>query len=94
MAAKAEVGILTDDLPRRSPDLNVLDYSLWALIGKEMRKQEVDFPKGFKETMDAFKVRLRKTAMGLPTRVVKNCVGDMKWRCRLVAASDGGLIKE
>ena len=35
--AKVEVGIVTDDLPRRSPDFNVLDYSLWRIINVQMR---------------------------------------------------------
>ena len=44
-AAKEEVCIITNDLPKRSPDLNVLDYCLWAEINKRMRAQEKFFPR-------------------------------------------------
>ena len=44
LAAKAEAGIRTDDLPKRSPDLSVLDYSLWRAISRAMRAQERTWP--------------------------------------------------
>ena len=94
MAAKASARIVTDSLPRRSPDLNVLDYALWHAINAKMRLQERSFPKGKKETKDAFKARLRKTALGLPQSLVKKCVCDMRRRCQLIAKAKGGLIKE
>ena len=94
MRAKARVGIVTDDLPRRSPDLNVLDYFLWALINKKMRAQEAAFPAKYIETEDQFKPRLRKTALSMPAPVVKKCVGDMQRQCRLINRANGGLIKE
>ena len=34
LQAKSEAGISTLDLPKRSPDLNVLDYSLWSLVAR------------------------------------------------------------
>ena len=40
--------IVTDDLPRRSPDLNVLDYCLWH--NKRMREKDWSFRPNFKET--------------------------------------------
>ena len=94
LTSKEHAGIVTDDLPRRSPDLNPLDYSLWALINKKMREQEAQFPEGHKETVEEFKARLRKTALGMPASVVKKCVGDMKRRCVAISAADGGLMKE
>ena len=93
-AAKAVAGIVTLDFPRRSPDLNVLDYSLWAAINKKMREQERGFKKGHKETQDQFKKRLKKTAMSLPTALVKRSVGDMHRRCCAVVKASGGLFIE
>ena len=92
LAAKKAVGIVTDDLPPRSPDLNVLDYSLWAFINRAMRKQERKFPANKKETEAEFKARLRKTALGLPSSLVTKCLGDMRRRCReiLSATPPGG----
>jgi len=40
LAAKSSVGIKTVNLPPRSPDLNVLAYSLWHTVNVAMRKQE------------------------------------------------------
>jgi hypothetical protein len=93
-AAKAEVGIATDNLPRRSPGLNVLDYALWAIINRKMRSAEAEFPKGYKETEDEFKARLKKTAMSLPTGLVKKCVGDMRRRCQQLIKVKGGYFKD
>ena len=81
---------MTDELPWRSPDLNVLDYALWHAINVRMRQTEASWPKGKKESVDEFKARLRKTALGLPTSLVKKCVGDMRRRCRLFANEQGG----
>ena len=92
--AKLDAGIKTDDLPRRSPDLNVLDYSLWRAINIAMRAQERTWPQGKTETAEEFKARLRKTAMGLPEALVTRCVGDMVRRCRQTFDRGGRLFTE
>ena len=92
--AKKTVGIVTDDLPPRSPHLNVLDYSLWHAINERMREQEGSFPERRKETRDAYRARLRRTALGLPTSVVKKAVMDMHRRVRLAVAAKGGVFVE
>ena len=38
--AKKKAGIAADSLPKRSPDLNVLDYALWNATHRRMRAQE------------------------------------------------------
>lgn len=93
-AAKKSAGIVSMDLPKRSPDLNPLDYSLWAAINKAMRKQEAKFRKDKKETKEAYKMRLKKTALSLPTAVVKKAVRDMRRRCREVVKAKGGLFEK
>ena len=92
--AKESVGIDTWDLPKRSPDLNVLDYCLWHEINVRMRAQESEFPPAFKETPAAFKKRLRKTAYSLPRSLVTRAVGDMNRRLKLIKKAKGGLINE
>ena len=42
-SCKKALGIKVRTMPPRSPDLNVLDYSLWSEISKRMRRQEQDF---------------------------------------------------
>ena len=92
--AKKEVGIEVFELPPRSPDLNVLDYSLWKAISVRLRTQESKFPKNKKETKAAFLARLRKTALGLPATVVRKAVQDMQRRCKEIDEAEGGLIDE
>ena len=94
LAAKAECNIIPDDLPKRSPDLNVLDYCLWHEVNKRMRAQERKFSKSKTETQTAFKERLRKTAMSLPTSLVTRAVGSMRRRCHAVKQMKGGLFTE
>ena len=81
-------------LPPRSPDLNVLDYSMWAAIGKRLRVQEADFPPAHKETRIEFLKRLRKTALTLPVSGVQKSVQSMKRRCQQIRLNKGGLIHE
>jgi len=89
---KKKVGIKVKKLPCRSPDLNVLDYSLWTAITRKMRAQERNFAKNYRETKEDFLARLRRTALGLPTNVVKKAVMDMEVRVALLKKAKGGLI--
>ena len=93
-AAKLEASIMSVDLPPRSPDLNTLDYSLWAAINAAMRKQERAFRKNKKETKEQYMARLRRTALNLPTSLVTKAVKDMHRRLRKISAAGGGLIVE
>ena len=92
-AAKKAAKIVTDDLPKRSPDLNVLDYRLWSEINRRMRSQEKSFSKGRRETQAQYMSRLRDTAMALPETYVTKAVQDMHRRVRAVKASEGGYMK-
>ena len=38
--AEMKANIVVDSLPKRSPDLNVLNYSSWSEINRRMRAQE------------------------------------------------------
>ena len=57
--------------PCRSPDLNVLDYSvfiLWAAVGKCIRQPEAELPACYKESRTGLlRTGLRKTALGWTT---------------------------
>ena len=93
-AAKKKARISTDDLPPRSPDFNVLDYSLWHAINERMREQERAFSVKKKETKEEYLARLRRTALGLPASVVKRAVMDMHRRVRLAVAAKGAVFIE
>jgi hypothetical protein len=65
IAAKHSVGIKVFTIPKRSPDLNVLDYSIWKEVNTKMRLQEQKWPSDKRETRNAYLERLRRTALGL-----------------------------
>ena len=94
VAANRSVRIHTDSLPRRIPDLNVLDYSLWHEINQRMRAEEKSFAKGKKESPDEYKARLRRIALTVPRAVVEKAVGDMRRRAQAVVQAGGALFKE
>ena len=78
--AKQDVKITPVDLPPRSPDLNPLDYTIWAEINKRMRKQESAWPATKKETRAQLVHRLRRTAMRLPAAYIEKAVGNLAAR--------------
>ena len=82
----------SEDLPRRSPDLNVLDYSLWHAINERMREEENQFPTNRQETKEQHSERLRATSLGLPRAGVEGAVRNM--HDRKVVAANGGLFLE
>jgi len=94
IAAKVDARIRPFHIPPRSPQLNVCDYALWALVNTRMRAQERNFPKSKKETRGAFLDRLRRTALGLPREVVANCVKDLRRRCGRLLTAKGGHFEE
>ena len=84
----------TDSLPKRSPDLHVLDYSLWAEINKRCRQQEKSFRKSKQESKKDSKNRLKQTALRLPEKLVEAAVGSMRRRCAKVVELKGELFTE
>ena len=87
-ATKAENNIHALHFPRYSPDLNPMDYFLWAEVERRMVKGA---PKKL-ETIDAFKARLRHTALAIPTSVVRKGVASMNERARDCFANAGKFV--
>ena len=87
-AAKKELGIKPLPFPRYSPDLMPLDYSIWEAIRTRMDKKKIVG----KESADAFKKRLRMTALRLPKAVVRQALLNMKTRIKAIYAAEGGRI--
>jgi len=92
--AKSACKMTTLDLPPRSPDLNVLDYTLWHEINVRMRQQEANMGVNRKESAEAFKTRLRRVALTLPRSVVEKAVKDMRRRTQMLHVAKGGLFTE
>ena len=85
-AAKRELHIKPEEWPTYSPDLHPLDYSIWELIEQRMAKQKA--PR--KETVAQYKERLKRTALRLPAKLVRQVVaGDRGIRARAAA-----IVKE
>ena len=89
MVAKKEVHIRTATWPRYSPDLMPLDFTLWESIREAMDKCN---PRG-RESLAAFKARLRRVALRTPKSVVKKAVEAMKKRAQMIYDADGANIE-
>jgi hypothetical protein len=92
--AKERAGIQVFTIPKRSPDLNVLDYAIWKQINRQMREQEKGWPAKKRETRDDYVLRLKKTARGLSTSFIEKSIGDMRRRCARLYDKKGWLIEE
>jgi hypothetical protein len=82
------------DLPKRSPDLNPLDFSFWSHLSKRMRAKEKSWPATRRETRKAYLARLRRTALSTPRDYVQRIIGALHKRCGQVAAAKGSHIAE
>ena len=87
-AAKEELKIAPIVFPAYSPDLNPLDFFVWAEVERRMAKQKV--PKD--ETIKAYKARLRRTAMNIPAKIIRKAVASIRTRAAAVAKARGGDI--
>ena len=81
-------------IPKRSPDLNVLDYAIWSEVERRMRAQEKAWSAEKHETREAFERRLDRTARGLSKTYLDNCIMDLHRRCKRLRDAEGGLFEE
>ena len=82
------------ELPKRSPDLNVMDFAVWSEVERRLRKQEKKWPTNRRESRAEFERRLNRTAKGLPKEFVDKSIGDLQRRCESLYAAEGGLFEE
>lgn len=94
IAAKKENKIHIFSIPKRSPELNVLDYAIWSQVEKRLRKQEKNFPSNKTETRATFEARLDRTAKRLPSSFIDRAIGNMKERCQRLFDAKGALFEE
>lgn len=93
-AAKRKAKIRIFEIPKRSPDLSVLDYAVWKQVTRKMRAQERKFPRSKRETRAEYIARLRKVAMSLPRQFIDDAIGNMVTRCRRLYDAQGGHFEE
>ena len=80
--------------PKRSPDLNPLDYGFWSMINKHLRSQEAKFPPSKRESRAAFIKRLKRTITRVPSATLEPLVKSMKRRCAALLAAKGADFEE
>ena len=77
--------------PPHSPDLNVLDFSIWSLLkrrGLELTEH------GFYETREDLKLKIKEAWASIPQQHIYNsCVRGMKHRIMKCIAVDGACTK-
>ena len=91
--AKRASKIHVFEIPCRSPDLNPLDYSIWAEVNKRMRAQERNW-KNKKESRTQYVARLQRTAEGLDRAFVDDVIGNLAVRCERLYQAGGGYFLE
>ena len=93
-AAKTEQRIVPFEIPKRSPDLNVMDYYFWSQMEKKLRQQERTWPNGRKETRQTFIQRLRRIVRNWPDDEIERAIGDLARRAELLYRAKGQLFDE
>ena len=77
LEAKRQCKFSTLDIPKRSPELNVMDYFVWAEVEKRLRRQERSWADGRKENRTQFIRRLKQTVARTPAHVVQDAIGNL-----------------
>ena len=81
-------------IPSRSPDLNVMDYYVWAEVERRLRAEERAWDEDYRESRDDFISRLRRTAKAIPMANVQKAIGDLSWRAKALYKAKGCLFEE
>ena len=82
---KTELCIKALPFPKYSPDLMPLDFSVWAEVEKRMSAQKVKS----NESVEEFKARLRRTAMAIPSRVIRKIIATIPKRAAAIVKAKG-----
>ena len=91
---KKALGVNVLEIPKRSPDLNPLDYAFWSEVNNRLRKQEAKFADSYTETRCSFARRLRRTILCIRPCTLRPMVSNMKRRCVLLREASGRYFEE
>ena len=94
MIAKKDGKMDVLEIPKRSPDLNVLDFAIWKEVEKRMRKAERAMGDNRHETRAQFEQRLNRVALGLEKDFIDKCIGNLQVRVQRLHKAKGGLFEE
>ena len=81
-------------IPKRSPDLNVMDYYFWSQMEKKLREEERKWPNDRRETRQTFMQRLRRIVRNWPQEEIGKAIGDLARRAELLYRARGQLFDE
>ena len=81
-------------MPKRSPDLDVVDSAVWSEAERRLRAQEKRWGDGKRETRSEFERRLDRVAKALPSTFIDKSTMDLKRRCERLYVAKGGLFEE
>ena len=90
IAVKKDLKYKIMSLPPSSPDLNPLDFCIWADIERRMKKGG---PKRGAEAFAKYKERLRKTAMSTSPAMITKALASMPKRILAVYNEQGNHIE-
>ena len=94
LATKASKNIRQFKIPKRSPDLTVIDYFVWSEVERRMRTMERAWPNTRHETRQQYIRRLRAAVRSIPANVIDKAIGDLARRAELLYRARGGLFDE
>ncbi|CAK0810352.1 unnamed protein product [Prorocentrum cordatum] len=80
--------------PKRSPDINPLDYGFWDCVNRRLRKQEATYSSTKKETRAQFVARLKRTIQRVPEAILTPLVKSMGRRCKALQRAKGKDFEE
>ena len=82
----------------KSPDMNVLDFSLWNEAVQKLTAEEFAWEKKnpgeiFHESIDEFQKRLKRILLKMPEAVVRKAMEDTPRRLGEIVKSGGEMIR-
>ena len=92
--AKSASKLWVLEIPKRSPDLNVMGYAVWSEVERKLREQERKWTSSKKESRAAFEKGSDKATHNLNPDFIHNSIGGMQRRGTLWDEAKGGLFEE
>ena len=82
--------------PRRTPELNLCDESLWTAISRKLVEEEMDWEEengdDFSETMPQFKARCERIAYAMTEDEINAMATHTRKVCRRLIEAKGSYI--
>ena len=98
IASEKDMGLNVMAQSPKSPDTNVLDFSLWNEAVQKLTTEEFAWEKKnpgeiFHESIDEFKKRLKRILLKMPEAVVRKAMEDTPRRLGEIVKSGGEMIR-